>query len=149
MQTSQSAMDAGVAVALLYGPPLLVLLSSISVLQLQMLVGALATFSKGKGSSAAWKAVKPALRNVATILEENFGGSSKVRAVLADNWPSLRCLTPDPQPTATTMLLIAVVLAVLYAGERVSSAVRASTAAKQIAAPSPSQPPTPETRKSR
>ena len=68
---------------------------------------------KSKGTSGAWKAVKPALKNVHGVLESAFANFT---------------------PKAEHVLLVALLVVVLFSAERVCGALRANTAAIKAAA---------------
>jgi|APGre2960657444_1045066.scaffolds.fasta_scaffold00186_2 hypothetical protein len=100
-------MDVGEVLAVLYGPPLLLLLSAVSVLQLNFLVQALSAFAKSRGTTALWKAVQPALLQLTKTLDGAFRGSGKLF-----------------EPNANHLLLFALLLAVLVTGERLHAALK-------------------------
>ncbi len=121
-------VDAAEVLVALYGPPLLLLLSAVSVLQLNLLVSgapparslmsahltllghsrtAFSHFARTRGSSAVWAALQPGLLQVSKVLDSAFRSGSK-----------------PFEPTANHLLLFALILAVLVAGERVRSAAR-------------------------
>ena len=99
-------------IAVIYGPPLAILVSAVSLLNVQLVTQWLSTFVKGKGGSAAWKAVKPALKNVSGILDSAFGAKF--------------------EPTAQHVLLLALLLATLFSAERVVGALRSNAAAAKV-----------------
>jgi hypothetical protein len=121
------------AIVVLFAPAGLLLLASISLFQFTTLWRAFAAAVSSKSGSAAWKTVQPALKQLEIILENALGSSPssfKTNATVRGSAHAKRhARAPDASlasaaPPAQHCLLVAVILAVLIAGERIRSAPR-------------------------
>ena len=94
------------AALVLFGPAALITLSSLSLHNFNVMWRAFAAAASTRSGSAAWKAVQPALKQLAVVLENVLGSP------------------PDRMKfNMTHVLLVGVIIAVMVAGERIRAAV--------------------------
>lgn len=86
-------------------PGVLVVVASLALFQFQALFRSFVVLASQRHGSAAWELVQPALKRFAAVLEQMLGPATKFA------------------PNTTHVFLAALMLTVVFAGERVRGAV--------------------------